>query len=104
VNQFGRMVIWVVLVIIFGFAIAMASLATAFSFTPHNASKVYLYFIFITQVPALIACAIFGIWLATAIAFEKPVKSVLKLAGVSVSIYLLSWFMLVAAAKIGLIK
>lgn len=103
-NQFGRMVIWVVLIIIFGFSIAMASLATAFAFTPHNASKAYLYFIFITQVPALLACVIFGIWLATAIAFEKPVKFVLKLAGVSVFIYFLSWFMLVAAAKIGFIK
>ena len=103
-NQFGRMVIWVVLVIFFGLAIAMASLATAFAFTPHNASKAYLYYIFVTQVPALFACAICSIWLATAVAFEKPVKFVLKLAGVSVSIYFLSWCMLVAAAKIGLIE
>lgn len=99
-----RICIWVALILGFGHLIAIASLATGFAFTPHNASKAYIYFILFTQVPALIACVVFTFWLSTAIAFEKSKNLAVKLLGIAVSIYFLSWLILIVAAETGLIK
>ena len=101
-NTIGRVALFTILIFTFGVIISLASLSTAFAFTPHNASKAYRIFIAVTQVPTLMACSVFSLWLSGAIAFGKSSESAGKLLLLSSGLYVLSWFLLILAAEFGI--